>query len=170
MLNCIIDDISIECSKASILYIHISVLLCIILFLIVISFVFLICVTIYTCYLSRFYSYFYSAIYIHVQIKIFINKTKAMLVTTYQRYNTLLVKDNSIIILSSQVWTLLGIIIDQNLNRWYHVNKVHKTVSMLLAKCRQIKPFLLQMPELNTANHSFFFTLVTVAVSGAMSN
>ncbi len=61
------------------------------------------------------------------------------------------------------------VIIDQNLNWKDHVDKVHTTVSILLAQFRQMTPFL-QMPELNTLNHSNFPTLTIVAVSGAMPN
>ncbi len=99
------------------------------------------------------------------------DKMRAMLVTTYQCYNKLPVKDINIKLGgpgSSTIWTI-GVIIDQILNCKNYKDKIHKTVSMLLAQFRQMTPFL-QMPELITLNHSYFPTLTIVAVSGAMPN
>ena len=76
-----------------------------------------------------------------------IKKTKAMLISTYQKLRRLTVKTLSINVqgeLLENVTSekLLGVIVDQNLSWKAHVDKVHKTVSMLLAKFRRIKPFL----------------------------
>ncbi len=83
------------------------------------------------------------------------DKMRAMLVTTYQYYNKLPVKDINIKLGgpgSSKIWKI-GVIIDQILNcKKNYKDKIHKTVSMLLAQFRQMTPCL-QMPELITLNH-----------------
>ncbi len=37
---------------------------------------------------------------------------------------------------------LLDLVVDQNLSSNFHITKVHKTISMLLARFRRIKPFI----------------------------
>ncbi len=74
-------------------------------------------------------------------------KTKVMLVTTKQKLSKLPVKELKIVVDEQMLENveqakLLGVIVDQNLTWKGHVDKVHKTVSMLLARFRQIKPFL----------------------------
>lgn len=75
------------------------------------------------------------------------DKTKALLVTTYQRYHKLDVKQLNVfldgkMIKNVKVEKLLGVKVDQNLSWRSHVDKVHSTVSMILARFRQIKPLL----------------------------
>ena len=74
-------------------------------------------------------------------------KTKCMLITTYQKLYRLPVKELEVTIENMQLKNiqhekLLGVVIDQHLCWKQHVDKVHRTVSMLLARFRQIKPFL----------------------------
>ena len=74
-------------------------------------------------------------------------KTKAMLITTWQKLCHMDVKELEITIENVQLQNvthdkLLGVVIDQHMSWKQHIAKVHKTVSMLLAKFRQIKHFL----------------------------
>ncbi len=70
-----------------------------------------------------------------------------MLISTYQKICRLAKTTLNIKVQGEQLENvtsekLLGVIVDQNLSWKGHVDKVHKTVSMLLAKFRRIKPFL----------------------------
>ncbi len=78
-----------------------------------------------------------------------------MLLTTYKKYHTLPVKEIKITINKEIKITinnktlenvkqqkLLSIVVDQNLSWNQHFDKVHKTVSMLLASFTHVKPFL----------------------------
>ncbi len=47
---------------------------------------------------------------------------------------------------------LLGLVVDQNLSWNSHIAKVHKTVSMLLARFRHIKPFLATDAQIKFCN------------------
>jgi len=74
-------------------------------------------------------------------------KTKSMLITTYQKYYKLPVKEltvtlGNLTLQKVKSEKLLGVTIDQTLSWKPHIDRVHKTVSMCLAKFRQIKPFL----------------------------
>ncbi len=74
-------------------------------------------------------------------------KTKSMLITTYQNFYKLHIKQLHVFIRDYKlefvrVDILLGVSIDQNLTWKSHTDKVFKTVSMVLANFRQIKPFL----------------------------
>ncbi len=67
-----------------------------------------------------------------------IKKTKTILITRYQKLHTLLVKEIDITVNNHSLdcvtsEKLLGVV-DQNLTWKGHVVKVHRTVSMLLAK------------------------------------
>ncbi len=75
------------------------------------------------------------------------DKTKSMLITTYQRFNKLPVTELQIWVNDQElqnvkVEKLLGVCIDQNLSWKAHTDKVFKTVSMVLARFRGIKPYL----------------------------
>ncbi len=70
-----------------------------------------------------------------------------MLITTYQKLHKLLVKNINITVNNQGLESvtsekLLGVVVEQNLTWKGHVDKVHRTVSMLLSKFRCIKPFL----------------------------
>ncbi len=74
-------------------------------------------------------------------------KTKAILIITCQKLCTLPVKELNITVKGKVLENvkhekLLGLVVDQNLSWNSHITKVHKTVSMLLAHFRRIKPFL----------------------------
>ncbi len=75
------------------------------------------------------------------------NKTKAMIITSYQRYNHFNIREHSILlgvdfIQNVKVEKLLGVKVDQNLSWRAHIDKVYSTVSMILARFRQVKPLL----------------------------
>ncbi len=75
------------------------------------------------------------------------DKTKVMLLTTYQKYHTLPVKEIKITINNKTLENikqqkLLGIVVDQNLSWKQYIDNFHKTVSMLLVCFRCVKPFL----------------------------
>ncbi len=75
------------------------------------------------------------------------DKTKAMIITTYQRYNHLNIKELSILlgenfIQNVKVEKLMGVKVDQNLSWRAHIDKVYSTVSVILARFRQVKPLL----------------------------
>jgi hypothetical protein len=75
------------------------------------------------------------------------DKPNAMLLTTYQKLHTLPVKEISVKMNDTKLDTvkkekLLGMSVDQHLTWKDHVDKVHKTISMVLACFCQIKPFL----------------------------
>ncbi len=79
--------------------------------------------------------------------KHFKKKNKTMLITSYQKLHKLLVKNINITLNNQALENvthekLLGVVVDQNLTWKGHVNKVHRTVSMLLSKFGCIKPFL----------------------------
>ncbi len=62
-----------------------------------------------------------------------------MLITTYQKFHKVLVKNINITVNNQAVASvtsekLLGVVVDQNLTWKWHVDKVHRTVSMLLSK------------------------------------
>ncbi len=68
-----------------------------------------------------------------------IKKTKAMLITTYQKLQKQLVKNINITVNNQALESvtsekLLGIVVDQNLTWNGHVDNIHRTVSMLLSK------------------------------------
>ncbi len=70
-----------------------------------------------------------------------------MLITTYQKYYKLSIKQLHVFIRDYKlkffrVEKVLGLSIDQNLTWKSHTHKVFKTVSIVFAKFRQIKPFL----------------------------
>ncbi len=69
-----------------------------------------------------------------------------MLITTYQKLHKLPVKNINITVnnqaLESVTSEKLFGDVDQNLTWKGHVDKVHRTVSMLLSKFGRIKPFL----------------------------
>ncbi len=70
-----------------------------------------------------------------------------MLITTYQKLHKLVVKNINITVNNQALESvtskkLLGVVVDNNLTRKGHVDKVHRTVSMLLSTFRRIKPFL----------------------------
>ena len=74
-------------------------------------------------------------------------KTNTMLITTNQKLHTLPVQEINITVNGKQLENvqkvkLLGVVVDQHLTWKDHVDKVHKTVSMILARFRSIKPFL----------------------------
>ncbi len=74
-------------------------------------------------------------------------KTKSMLLTTYQKFYKLSIKQLHVFIRDYKLEfvrleKLLGVSIDQNLTWKLHTYKVFKTVSIVLAKFRQIKPLL----------------------------
>ncbi len=74
------------------------------------------------------------------------DKTKAMLITTYKRYHELPVKQLQIYINDQELQNvraekLLGVNIDQNKSWKPHTNKVHMTISVILARFRWIKAF-----------------------------
>ncbi len=74
-------------------------------------------------------------------------KTKSKLITTYQKFYKLPIKQLHVFIRDYKlefvrVEKLLGVSIDQNLTWKSYTDKKIKTVSMVLAKFRQIKPFL----------------------------
>ncbi len=75
------------------------------------------------------------------------DKTKAILITTYQRFHKLLMKQLQIYINDQElqnvrVEKLLGMNIDKNMSGKPHTDKVHRTIRMRLARFRWIKPFL----------------------------
>ncbi len=65
-----------------------------------------------------------------------IKKTKTMLITTYQKLHKLLDKEINMSVNNHTVTSekLLGVVVDQNLIWKGHVDKVHRSVSMRLAK------------------------------------
>ncbi len=74
-------------------------------------------------------------------------QTKSMLITTYQKFHELplkqlyfFIKDHKLE--EARVEKLLGVNIDQNITWKSHTDKVYKTVSMVLTKFRQFKLFL----------------------------
>ncbi len=72
---------------------------------------------------------------------------KAIIITSYQQYNHLNIKELSILlgedfIQNVKVEKLLGVKVDQNLSWRAHIDKVYSTVSMILARFRQVKPLL----------------------------
>ncbi len=74
-------------------------------------------------------------------------KTKSMLITTYQKFYKPPIKQLHIFIRDYKhefvrVKKLLGVSVDQNLSRKSHTDKGFKSVSIVLEKFRQIKPFL----------------------------
>ena len=76
-----------------------------------------------------------------------LKKTKCMLISTYQRMHKLTSKVLNICVNNEPLECvssdkLLGVVVDENLTWKGHVDKVHRTVSMLLAKFRRIKPYL----------------------------
>ncbi len=76
------------------------------------------------------------------------HKTKAILITTCcQKLHTLPVKELNITVKGKVLENvkqekLLGLVVNQNLSWNSHITKVHKTIGMLLARFRCIKPFL----------------------------
>ncbi len=75
------------------------------------------------------------------------DKIKAMFITTYQRFHKLPVKQLQIYINDQElqnvrVEKLLGVNIDQNMYWKPHTDKVHRTITMILVRLRQIKTFL----------------------------
>ncbi len=100
------------------------------------------------------------------------DKTKAILITTCQKLHTLPVKELNItvkrkILENVKQEKLLGLIVDQNLSWNSHMTKVRKTVSMLLARFRRIKPFLPTDAELNSAM-PLFSPILTIAVQSGV--
>ncbi len=75
------------------------------------------------------------------------DKAKAMLITTYQHFHKLPAKQLQIYINDQElqnvrVEKLLGVNIDQNMSWKPHTGRLHRTISMILARFKQIKPFL----------------------------
>ncbi len=84
------------------------------------------------------------------------DKTKAMLITTYQHFHKLPVKQLQIYINDQElpnvrVEKLLGVNIDQNKSWKPHTDKVHRTIHMILARFRWIKLFLPTDARINSA-------------------
>ncbi len=74
-------------------------------------------------------------------------KQNAILITTCQKLQTLPVKELNIsvkgkVLQNIKQEKLLGLVVDQNVSCNSNITKVHKTISMLLARIRCIKPFL----------------------------
>ncbi len=75
------------------------------------------------------------------------DKPKAILITTCRKLHKLPVNQLNITVKGKVLENikqekLLSLVVDQNLSWNSHITKVHKTVSMLLARFRRIKPFL----------------------------
>ncbi len=92
-----------------------------------------------------------------IKIVFFYEWHKVMLITIYQHFHKLHEKQLQIYINDRElqnvrVEKLLGVNIDQNMSWQHHTDKVHRTISMILARFRHIKPFLPLMPELNSAS------------------
>ncbi len=85
------------------------------------------------------------------------DKTKAISITTCQKLHTLPVKELNITVKGQVLENvkqekLLGLVVDQNLFWNSHITKVYKTESMLLARFRCIKPFLLTDARIKFCN------------------
>ncbi len=68
-----------------------------------------------------------------------------MMITTYQKLHKLLVKNINITVNNQALERvtsekLLGVVVDQKFTWKGHVEKVHRTVSMLLSKFQCIRP------------------------------
>ncbi len=75
------------------------------------------------------------------------DKRKAILITICQKLHTLPVKELNITVKGKVLENvkqekLLGLVVDHNLSWNSHITKAHKTISILLARFRRIKPFL----------------------------
>ncbi len=80
-----------------------------------------------------------------------ITKTTTMLITTYQKLHKLLVKNINITVNNQAIESvtskmLLDVVVDQNLTWKGHVDKVNRTVRMLLSKLWCIKPMIFDLP------------------------
>ncbi len=82
-----------------------------------------------------------------IEWPLLMKKTKSMLITTYQKFDKLHIKQLHVFIRDHElevvrVEKLLGVNIDQTLPWKSSTEKVYKTVSVVLVKFRKIKPFL----------------------------